>query len=147
MQRRLRGGGAMKATARAMKASRELRRRMSKPEVLLWQLLRRSPAGARFRRQYAIGPYIADFYCPTAKLVIEIDGQIHDFDGQAQHDAARDKVIAGYGVCIQRIAARDVLKDPAAVASALVEMCARPLHHPAAPDGPPPHGSAAGRIN
>ncbi len=146
MQRRLHGGGAMKATANSMKASRQLRRRMSKPEVLLWQLLRHSPAGIRFRRQYAIGPFIADFYCPAAKLVIEIDGQGHDFDKQAQHDVARDELITGFGVRIQRIAAGDVLKDAPAVASALVDMCARPLHQLAAPDGPPPHGSAAGRI-
>lgn len=136
----------MRATARSMKASKQLRRRMSKPEVLLWQLLRRSPAGIRFRRQYAIGPYIADFYCPAAKLVIEIDGQVHDFDQGAQRDAARDQLIGGYGVRIQRIAASEVLKDAAAVASALAEMCAGSLYHSAAPDGPPPHGFAAGRI-
>jgi very-short-patch-repair endonuclease len=122
---------------------------MSKPEVLLWQLLRGSPAGIRFRRQYAIGPYIADFYCPAARMVIEIDGQIHDFDEQAQHDAARDQMIASFGVRIERIAASEVLQDAAGTASALIELCASvgPLHHPRKRgDGPPPFGSAAGRI-
>jgi very-short-patch-repair endonuclease len=76
-----------------MKASRRLRRNMTAPEALLRQMLRRSPAGIKFRRQYAIGPYIADFYCPAAKLVIEVDGQIHDFEQQAEHDAARDNII------------------------------------------------------
>ena len=80
----------MKATANAMKASKRLRRNMTPPEALLWQLLRRSPAGIRFRRQYAIGPYVADFYCPAVKLVIEIDGQVHGVERQAQHDARRD---------------------------------------------------------
>ena len=129
----------MKATANAMKASRRLRRILSPPEARLWRLLRGSPAGIKFRRQYAIGPYVADFYCPAAKLVIEVDGQVHDFEGQAQHDAARDKLIATYGITVQRIAARDVMMDASAVASALVEFCTGgPLHHPARPDGPPP---------
>jgi very-short-patch-repair endonuclease len=107
-----------------MKASRRLRRNMTAPEALLWQLLRRSPAGIKFRRQYAIGPYIADFYCPAAKLVIEVDGQIHDFEQQAEHDAARDNIIRGFGIRIERIAASEVLKDATSIASAIVELCA-----------------------
>ena len=136
----------MKATASSMKASRQLRRKMTPPEVLLWQRLRGSPQGIRFRRQYAIGPFVADFYCAADKLVIEIDGQVHDFQERAQRDAVRDALIDGYGVRVLRIAAADVLKDADAVASAVVELCAAgPLHHPAAPDGPPPHACGAGR--
>ena len=136
----------MKATANAMKASRRLRRILSPPEARLWRLLRGSPAGIKFRRQYAIGPFVADFYCPAAKLVIEIDGQVHDFEAQAQHDVARDALIATYGITVQRIAAREVMKDAAAIAAALVDLCAGgPLHHSAAPSGPPPHAFGAGR--
>src|SRR5690349_2882591 len=61
------GGGAMRATGRSMRVSRQQRRNMSLPEVKLWGLLRRSPGGVKFKRQYAVGPYVADFYCPAAK--------------------------------------------------------------------------------
>jgi very-short-patch-repair endonuclease len=130
-----------------MKAARRLRRQMTSPEALLWQLLRRSPSGIKFRRQYAIGPYVADFYCPSAKLVIEIDGQIHNFQPQARRDLLRDDAVREFGVRVYRIAASDVMRDASSVASAIIEAClgAGPLHHPAAPDGPPPHGFAAGR--
>ena len=136
----------MRATQNSMRSARRLRRSMSPPEALLWQLLRRSPAGVKFRRQYAIGPYVADFYCPAAKLVVEIDGQVHNFERQADHDARRDELIASYGVRVERIAAADVMRDAAAVASAIVDTClAGPLHHSALPSGPPPHCSATGR--
>jgi very-short-patch-repair endonuclease len=136
----------MKATSSSMRASRRLRREMTKPEILLWQHLRGSPSGVSFRKQYAIGPYVADFYCARAKLVIEIDGQIHDFEGQAKSDASRDEHIAGYGVRVQRIAAREVLDDPAGVAAAIVDLCLHgPLPYSASPSGPPPHRFATGR--
>jgi very-short-patch-repair endonuclease len=80
----------MKANRRSIQLARAQRRSMSLPEVLLWQLLRRSPCGVRFRRQYAIGPFVADFYCPAAKLVIEIDGQAHAAGNRGVRDEARD---------------------------------------------------------
>ena len=48
---------------------------MSPAEVKLWQLLRRRAQGLKFRHQHPIGPYVADFYCPAFKLVIEINGK------------------------------------------------------------------------
>ena len=131
----------MRATRNSMRSARRLRRSMSPPEALLWQLLRRSPAGIKFRRQYAIGPYVADFYCPSARLVIEINGAIHDFEPQAEHDARRDELIGTYGVQVYRIAASEVMRGAASVASAIVDNClaVRPLHHSASPGGPPPH--------
>ena len=136
----------MKATGNSMRSAKRLRRTMSPPEALLWQFLRRSPAGIKFRRQYAIGPYVADFYCPSAKQVIEIDGAIHDFESQAEHDAQRDELIGKFGVRIYRIAASDVMRDAASVASAIVDSCsAGPLHHSAAPSGSLPHRFATGR--
>ena len=131
----------MKATRNSMRSAKRLRRSMSPPEALLWQFLRRSPAGIKFRRQYAIGPYVADFYCPSTRLVIEIDGQIHNFQSQAEHDLRRDEAIKEFGVQVHRIAAADVMRNAASVAGAIFETClARRLHHPALPDGPPPRG-------
>ena len=112
MQRRLHGGGAMRATRKSMRNAKRQRRSMSPPEVKLWALLRRSPAGIGFRRQHPVGPYVADFYCPAAKLVIEIDGQIHDFT--VERDCARDEYIRP---------ALDVMRDALSVADGLIRLC------------------------
>jgi len=107
-----------------MRASRRLRRDMSLPEAILWQLLRRSPGGVSFRRQHAIGPYVADFYCPSAKLVIEIDGAAHDAGDRPARDEERNAYLQSLGLEVTRIPAKDVLKDSHAVADALVRLCA-----------------------
>jgi very-short-patch-repair endonuclease len=106
-----------------MRIARQQRRNMSPAEVRLWNRLRRSPCGG-FRRQHPVGPYSADFYCPAAKLVIEVDGMIHDFADQAEHDEKRNAYIRELGLQIVRIPASDVMRDADAVAGALVEMCA-----------------------
>jgi very-short-patch-repair endonuclease len=93
---------------------------MTPPEVRLWGLLRRSPGGVRFRKQHPIGPYVADFYCPAAKLVIEIDGLIHDFT--VEHDQKRDEYMRTLGLNILRIPASDVMADTFSVADGLVRL-------------------------
>jgi very-short-patch-repair endonuclease len=74
----------MRALEKTFDRARALRRKMSLPEVVLWQALRRGQvAGLRFRRQHPIGPYILDFYCLSARLAIEVDGFAHDNAVQA----------------------------------------------------------------
>jgi len=107
-----------------MRLARQQRRAMSPPEVRLWNRLRRSPEGIRFRKQHAIGPYVADFYCPSAKLVIEVDGQIHDFAEAVAHDSHRDDYMRRLGLGIIRIPAKNILADVEAVAQGLLTMCA-----------------------
>jgi very-short-patch-repair endonuclease len=104
-----------------MRNAKEQRRNMSPPEVRLWALLRRSPGGVGFRRQHPIGPYVADFYCASAKLVIEIDGQIHGFT--VEHDQARDEYMRSLGLQILRVPAVDVMRDALAIADSLVRLC------------------------
>jgi very-short-patch-repair endonuclease len=123
MQQRLHGGGAMRATGKSMRLTRQQRRAMSPPEVRLWNRLRRSPAGIRFRKQHAIGPYVADFYCPSTKLVIEVDGQIHEFAEAVAHDSHRDDYMRRLGLEIIRISAKDKFVDVDAVADGLIAMC------------------------
>jgi very-short-patch-repair endonuclease len=106
-----------------MQNARQQRRAMSPPEVMLWALLRRSPAGIRFRRQHPIGPYVADFYCAAAKLVIEVDGPVHDFVGPAVRDQVRDGYMRELGLKVVRIPAADVFRDVTAVAGSLIAMC------------------------
>jgi very-short-patch-repair endonuclease len=113
---------------------------MSLPEVLLWQQLRKRPAGLKFRRQFPIGPITVDFACLERRLMIEIDGEGHNFGGRPRRDAARDAILGREGFIVLLIGARDVLKDLDAVLGFIVARCAEvgPLHHDAARRGPPP---------
>jgi len=78
-------------------------------EVLLWQELKQSKLGVRFRRQTPIGNHIADFYCREKNLVIEIDGWSHD--NKYEHDKARDEYMQSLGIHVLRISDTDVKKD------------------------------------
>jgi very-short-patch-repair endonuclease len=118
-----------------VKKARTLRRAMTLPEVLLWRALRTRPGGLKFRRQHPAGPYVLDFYCEAARKGIEVDGMAHDLGDNPNRDAAREAWLAGVGIAIIRIAARDVLQSLDDVVKYLVDQC-QPLHHPA--DGPPP---------
>ena len=111
----------MQATGRAMASARRLRRQLSLPELLLWQRLRLTRGDLRFRRQHAVGHYVADFYCPAAKLVIEIDGATHD-DRRAS-DRQRDECLRSLGLRVVRIAAADVLASPDDVADSIYHLC------------------------
>ena len=79
---------ADRAKARVSNA-RRLRRKATPPEMVFWNLVRnRRLGGLKFRRQQPLGPYIADFYCADARLVVEIDGAVHD--ERTERDAQRD---------------------------------------------------------
>jgi len=112
---------ARQTTRRTVGKARALRREMSLPEVLLWQELRRAPM--KFRRQHPVGPYVLDFYCPAARLGIEIDGIAHDLGDRSGRDASRDAFLHARGSTIMRIAAKDVLESPAEVAEAICAAC------------------------
>ena len=103
----------MRAPEKTIRRARDLRHDMTLPEIVLWQALRRSMLGLRFRRQHPIGAYILDFYCPAARLAIEVDGFAHDTAAQVQHDERRREWLAQQGVRVLRIRASDVLNDEA----------------------------------
>ena len=69
--------------------ARHFRRNLTDAEARLWLRLKGKPDGLHFRRQHPIGPYIADFYCAAARLVIEIDGQVHGTENVAGRDERR----------------------------------------------------------
>jgi very-short-patch-repair endonuclease len=70
--------------------ARALRTRATEPEQVLWRALKRVPAlGTHFRRQVPIGPYVADFACLRARLVIELDGGHHSEDATMARDTRR----------------------------------------------------------
>ena len=79
-----------KATPETMNTARMLRENMTPVEKLLWERLKgKQILGLRFRRQHPIFIFIVDFYCHEARLVVEIDGEIHEFQQYQNHDDGR----------------------------------------------------------
>ena len=113
-----------------IRRARDLRRRMSLPEVLLWQELRKRPDGLKFRRQQAANGYVTDFYCHAAKLVIEVDGEAHNCGNAPDWDAERDRNLERYGVRTIRISARDVLDNLEGIVSHIVSEAGRLITTP-----------------
>ena len=97
------------------KRRQELRNSATETEQLLWEQLRSEKLGVKFRRQHSIGNYIADFYCPSKKLVIEIDGSQHYTDDGLGYDKVRDEFIGSLRIRIIRFRNKEILKDLAGV--------------------------------
>lgn len=96
--------------------SRTLRSNMTDAEQKLWQRLRRKQInGWQFYRQKPLGPYIVDFYCAAAHLVIEIDGSQHYEPEHQQADGLRDEYLDGLGLRVLRFDNRQVLLETEAV--------------------------------
>ncbi len=99
----------MRAPLLTFKRARRLRRTMTRPEEILWSLLRGKQLGAlRFRRQHPVGPFILDFYCTTAKLCVEIDGPAHESEPAIAHDGARTAWLSQQGIRVIRFSAAQV---------------------------------------
>ncbi|WP_029935060.1 DUF559 domain-containing protein [Sphingomonas sp. UNC305MFCol5.2] len=124
----------------AVRQSRARRRAMSLPEVLLWQVLRTRPGGLKFRHEHPTGGYSLDFYCSDACLAIEVDGEAHARGDRPDRDLRRDSWLAASGISTFRVPAAEVLRDLDGVVRGIVAGARShlPLHHPAAPGGPPP---------
>ncbi|MED5551045.1 MAG: endonuclease domain-containing protein, partial [Pseudomonadota bacterium] len=83
---------------RTVKRARQLRTSMTDAEMILWSRLRRRQIdGFKIRRQHPIGPYIADFACAEAKLVIEVDGEAHGSPQELAHDRRRTRFMESRG--------------------------------------------------
>jgi len=101
-------------------AARELRRRETEAETVLWAALRdRQVAGLKFRRQRPAGPFVLDFYCAEHRLVIEVDGGVHD--EQREQDAARTAILEQYGYRVVRFRNEEILTDLLAVLARIVQ--------------------------
>ncbi|WP_082526078.1 endonuclease domain-containing protein [Brevundimonas sp. Root1279] len=83
--------------------ARDLRKRQTYPEALLWQALRASRLdGLKFRRQHPIDRYFVDFACESLRLVVELDGGVHDQDERHLDDYHRQQAIEALGWCVLR---------------------------------------------
>src|SRR4029453_15244765 len=71
------GGGSSPLQRPEVYQARKLRKTMSLPEAMIWKRIRGAQLGVKFRRQHPIGPCVADFCCLEARLMVEIDGDIH----------------------------------------------------------------------
>jgi very-short-patch-repair endonuclease len=99
-----------------------MRREPTRAERILWRALRNKQAGAKFIRQHPIGPYIADFFCFEARLVIEVDGDQHALDDGLRHDAARDAYLRLQGMTVKRYSNHDVLTNIQGVMNEILDM-------------------------
>lgn len=94
------------------KYARELRKNMTDAERLLWSKIRRKQLkGKQFYWQKPIGNYIVDFYCPAAKLIIELDGGQHFTDEGKAKDKKRDAYLTNLGFRVKRYSDIEVLKN------------------------------------
>ena len=132
------GGGAPQALRPESASARRLRREMTLLEVLLWQRVKGAAAGVKFRRQHPVGPYVADFYCAATRTVVEVDGEAHGRGERPERDVSRDAFLRANGYRLLHVPAAEILRDADAAAQAIAAYAATPLHHPAAPGGPPP---------
>ena len=104
--------------------ARQLRASMSLPERILWRALRKKQTGLRFRKQHPAAPYVLDFYCDSAKLCVEVDGDAHDFT--SDRDRARDAWLARQGVGTVRVPASEVFNNVEGVVRHIVEQAGPP---------------------
>ncbi|RME23859.1 MAG: DUF559 domain-containing protein [Deltaproteobacteria bacterium] len=104
--------------------SKELRKNMTPPERKLWRVLRGNGVGFTFRRQHPIGPYIADFYCRDAALVVEVDGAAtHGLPAAIEHDKIRDEFLRARNLRTLRFPAAEVEHNLEGVCIAIQEAC------------------------
>ena len=98
------------ATELTFRRAKSLRRKLTPAEDFLWQALRnRRIANFKFRRQHPIGPFIADFFCHAADLVIEVDGDVHDVPEVKEYDAEREAYLKNLGLTLLRFRNEEVL--------------------------------------
>ena len=125
----------MRAFSKTVRRARALRRTMTRPETHLWGLLRQEALGLRFRRQHPLGVYVLDFYCPAAKLCIEIDG--HSHADRQQYDSHRTNWLEAQGIRVLRFDADAVLDsaNQTSILAAIAQAAGAPSTGSA---GPPP---------
>ena len=112
----------MRQTALQTTRARSLRDSQTEAEKRLWYALRdRRLCGLKFRRQVPLGPYIADFYCPAARLIVEADGGHHNMAS----DAFRDGWMAAQGIITLRFWNSDILQNLQGVLATIADGTAR----------------------
>ncbi len=95
---------------------KELRHHLTPAEAKLWTLLKQSQLdGRKFRRQHSVGYYILDFYCPSERLAVELDGAVHDSESAQEYDRERDMFLGYYRIKVLRFENKLVFQQTEAV--------------------------------
>jgi adenine-specific DNA-methyltransferase len=95
--------------ARLVERAREFRKESTSSEAALWKVLRGGRVGVRFRRQQPIGPFVVDFFCPSHRLIVEVDGPVHD--EKPDQDQERQSLLEACGYRVLRFASDEVERD------------------------------------
>ena len=102
--------------------SRQLRDNMTDAKRYLWTKIRmKQLKGYQFYRQKPIGDYIVDFFCPKAKLVIEVDGSQHYSDETTEYDRIRDEYLMSLGLRVMRFTNTEVMKNIEGVIESIIK--------------------------
>jgi len=97
-------------------------------EIALWNILKKNQMlGLRFKQQHPINIFIADFYCHAIKLVIEVDGGIHDTEDNKDYDQNRTDELKNYGITVIRFSNEEVLKNSVDVKNIIEVECKKLL--------------------
>jgi very-short-patch-repair endonuclease len=100
------------ATPDIFKKAKELRRYETEAEKMLWvKLCRNQMMGHQFRRQHPINRFIVDFYCVKIKLVIEVDGNIHEIPENKLYDIGRSQILNDFGITVIRFKNNKIIDD------------------------------------
>src|SRR5262249_31043431 len=119
-------------SSRQRNQAKHLRRTMTRAETLLWRYLKAHHVdGLSFRRQSPMGAYIVDFVCHAGRLVIELDGETHEFEERLTRDHARDAWLASRGYAVLRFTNREVLSNLEGVVTVIRDTAT--ARRPAAP--------------
>jgi very-short-patch-repair endonuclease len=100
-------------------AAGAMRKHPTPAEARLWSCLKGGLLGSRFLRQHVIGMYIVDFCCPDRRLVIEVDGSIHNTPEQSARDAVRQRYLIDLGFAVLRFSNSQVFTNLRSVKSAI----------------------------
>ena len=112
------------ASQNIRKRARELRMKTTGAEDLLWRNLRnRRLKGLKFRRQHPVVRFIADFYCHEKKVVVEVDGGIHQLDENRKYDEGRTAELESFGIKVIRFANEDVFQNIDRVLEEIERIC------------------------
>jgi very-short-patch-repair endonuclease len=106
--------------------AKNLRNELTEAERCLWKRLRLKHIGYVFYRQKPIGDYIVDFYCPKARLVVEVDGGRHFTKDTASNDKLRDEYMQSLGLAVLRFPNSEVLKNTDRVAEVIYKILLHP---------------------
>lgn len=104
-----------------------MRKRPTQSENLLWEELRNSKLGCKFKRQYSLENYVVDFFCKERKFAIEIEGRIHNKKDVSKYDEYRFRYLEALGVKVIRVRSDEVEEQMGMVLDRIKDELDKPL--------------------